>query len=166
MKVVVTDVSEFFDLFEIKVLPEVFALDWDIFTADFVYNEILQADQKEVFDVFERSKRLKIISFSSEEEAEVRDFKTMLNIRSIADKTILWKALQLKATLLTCDKKLRMEAEGHSIEVRGSIWVIKQLVEKGIIGYTRGISLLEELKMTNNRLPVNLIDRLIRQWKK
>ncbi len=73
--------------------------------------------------------------------------------------------MQLDATLLTCDKKLRTEAEGHAIEVRGSIWVIEQLVENGIINCTRGIGHLEELKMTNNRLPVELIDTLIRQWK-
>lgn len=165
MKVVVTDVSVFFDLFEIQVLPEFFALDWEIHTTDFVYNEILQADQKEVFEVFERSKKLKILNFSSEEEAIVRNLKTRLTIRSIADKTILWKALQLKATLLTCDKKLRKEAEGHSIEAKGSIWVIEQLVGNGIINSTRGISLLDQLKMTNNSLPFDLIDKLIRKWK-
>lgn len=164
MKVVVTDVSVFFDLFEIQVLPEFFALDWDILTTDFVYNEIQQADQKEVFEVYERNNRLKILSFSSEEVTEVRNFETRLSIRSIADKTILWKALQLKATLLTCDKKLRKEAEAHSIEVRGSIWVIEQLVGNDIINATRGIRLLEELRMTNNRLPIDLIDRLIKQW--
>ncbi len=80
----------FFDLFEIQVLPEFFALDWEIHTTDFVYNEILQADQKEVFEVFVRSKRLKILKFSSEEEAEVLNFKPRLSIRSIADRTILW----------------------------------------------------------------------------
>lgn len=166
MKVVVTDVSVFFDLFEIQVLPEFFALDWEIYTTDFVYNEILQAGQKEVFEVFARSKRLIILSFTSEEETQVRNFRTKLSIRSIADKTILWKSLQLEATLLTCDKKLRKEAEGHAIEVRGSIWVIQRLVENGIINSTRGISLLENLKMTNNRLPFDLIDKLIRHWKK
>lgn len=165
MKVVVTDVSVFFDLFEIQVLPEFFALDWEIHTTDFVFNEILQADQREVFEVFERSKCLRILRFTSEEEKQVRDFKTNLSIRSIADKTILWKALQLNATLLTCDGKLRKEAERHAIEVRGSLWVIEQLVDNGIVDTNRGISLLEALKMTNNRLPVELIDQLINRWK-
>jgi predicted nucleic acid-binding protein len=166
MKVVVTDVSVFFDLFEIQVLPEFFALDWEIYTTDFVYNEILQADQKAVFEIFERSKRLQILTFSHEELAEVLQFQTMLSIRSMADRTILWKALQLKATLLTCDKKLRKEAEGHALEVRGSIWVIAQLVENGVIPTIRGIQLLEELQKTNSRLPKDLVDQWIRQWKK
>lgn len=165
MRGLVTDVSVFFDLYEIQVLPEFFALDWEIYTTGFVYNEILQADQKEVFEVFERSKQLKILNFSAEEEQEVRHFKTRLNIRSIADKTILYKALQLEAVLLTCDKKLRKEAEGHALEVRGSIWVIVQLVEKDIVPKTRGIELLEKLKTTNTRLPFSEIDKLIQEWK-
>jgi len=165
MRVVVTDVSMFFDLFEIRILPEFFALDWEIHTTDFVYNEILQAGQKEVFEAFARSKQLKILHFNSEEEKEVRNFKTKLSIRSIADKTILWKALQLKALMLTCDRKLRKEAEGHRIEVRGSVWVIQQLVDAGIISETRGASLLEELKTINHRLPVKDIDKIIKEWK-
>lgn len=94
MRVVVTDVSVFFDLFEIGVLPEFFALDWEINTTDFVYNEILHSGQKEEFEVFRRGRRLNVLSFSAKEETEVRKFKTKLSIRSIADKTILWKALK------------------------------------------------------------------------
>jgi predicted nucleic acid-binding protein len=46
MKLVVTDVSVFFDLYQIQALPEFFALDWEIYTSDIVYNEILHASQK------------------------------------------------------------------------------------------------------------------------
>lgn len=166
MRVFVMDVSVVFDLFEIQVLSEFFALDWDIYTTDFVYNEILQADQKEVIESFEKSKRLKILRLTSEEELLLRNFRTKLSIRSIADKSILWKALQLEATLLTCDSKLRKEAEGHDIEVRGSIWVIEQLVKNGILHTSKGINLLENLKMKNNRLPIDIIDKLISLWKK
>lgn len=165
MKVVVTDVSVFFDLYNIQVLPEFFALDLEIHTTDIVYNEILQADQKNAFEIFERSNRLKILSFSSEEEKEVRDFKTTLSLHSVADKTILVKALQLQAILLTCDNKLRKEAESHSLQVRGSVWVIQQLVKKGIVDREKGASLLENLKITNNRLPVVEIDKLVKDWK-
>lgn len=165
MRVVVTDVSVFFDLYEIQVMPEFFALDWEIHTTDFVYNEILQADQKAVFEIFERSKQLKILRFDNEEEMQVRNFKTKLSMRSMADKTILWKALQLEATLLTCDKKLGKEAKHHAIEVHGNVWVIEQLLESIIIDSSKGILLLEHLKLTNIRLPHELIDKLIRQWK-
>lgn len=92
------------------------------------------------------------------------NFQTCLKIHSIADKTILWKALKLKATLLTCDSKLRKEAEGQALEVRGSIWVIEQLVINKIINARKGISLLEQLRLKNTRLPAETIDKLIKQW--
>ncbi len=166
MKVVVTDVSVLFDLFEVKVLQEFFALKWEIYTTDFVYNEIIQTDQKEAFETFRGNHRLKILSFTTDEVRAVQNFKTNLSIRSIADKTILWKALQMQSILLTCDDKLRREAEVHSIEVHGSIWVIEQLVVNGIAKKAEGICLLEELKTTNSRLPIDIIDNLIRNWKK
>lgn len=165
MKVVVTDVSVFFDLYKIKVLPEFFKLELEICTTDFVYNEILQSDQKETFELFEKNNLLKILGFNEEEENEVRNFKTNWSNRSLNDKTILWKALQLNSMLLTCDAKLKKEAEYHKIEVHGSLWVIEQLVLAKIINKTNGIKLLEELKLINIRLPSNEIEKLIKQWK-
>ncbi len=164
MRVVVTDVSVLFDLYAIGKLTEFFKLDWEIIITDFVYNEILRSDQRKVFEKFIRSGNLIILRISSKEVMEIIRFKTRLSIRSIADRTILWKALQLDATLLTCDKKLRKEAEGHDLEVRGSIWVITELVDKGIVNKTEGRQLLENLKTKNDRLPVERIDEQIKKW--
>ena len=49
MKVVITDVSVFFDLYQLQVLPEFFALDLEIHTTNFVYNEIVNSEQKHEF---------------------------------------------------------------------------------------------------------------------
>jgi hypothetical protein len=46
MKIVITDVSVFFDLYHLQILPEFFALDLEIHTTDFVYNEITNSVQK------------------------------------------------------------------------------------------------------------------------
>lgn len=165
MKVVVTDVSVFFDLYKIEALPEFFALDLDVCTTDFVYKEILQTEQKETFELFERSNKLTILTFTAEEEVEVSQFKTKWQNRSLNDKTILWKSLQLKSILLTCDGKLKKEAEYHQIEVHGSIWLVEQMVEHFIVGKPKGILLLERLKQSNFRLPMDVIDKLIKKWK-
>ena len=85
-------------------------------------------------------------------------------MHSMPDKTVLWKSNQLEAVLLTCDDKLRKEAQDQGIEVHGSIWVIEQLVKQKVINPKRGVILLHELKMTNNRLPMKEIEKLIRRW--
>lgn len=55
MKVAITDVSVLFDLYNVGVLPEFFGLDIEIYTTDFIYNEILQSNEKVEFELFVRS---------------------------------------------------------------------------------------------------------------
>ena len=64
--------------------------------------------------------------------------------------------------LLTGDGKLRKEATDHRIEVHGSIWVITELLASGKIDHETAIRLLNNLKMINNSLPREEIDRLIK----
>lgn len=165
MKIVITDVSVFFDLYHLQVLPEFFALDLEIHTTDFVYNEITYSEQKREFAIFERSKKLHIIKITPEEEDEIRAMKLFRANKSFPDRTVLWMAKQFKCALLTCDSTLRKEAEAHGLEVRGSIWVIKQLIEDEIISKIKGIELLNQMKLVNPRLPLDEIDRLIKRIK-
>lgn len=165
MKVVITDVSVFFDLYHLQVLPEFFALDLEIHTTNFVYNEIVHSVQKSEYAVFERSKKLHIIKITVSEEDEIRAMPMQRYNRSFPDKTVLWKALQLNCTLLTSDNKLRKEAIGQGLVVHGSIWVISQLVEKAIISKSRGIELFGHMKLVNTRLPHEEIDRQISRLK-
>jgi len=79
---------------------------------------------------------------------------------------VLWKALQLDCPLLTGDKKFRKEAEEQGVEVHGSIWVVECLVNNGLIDKEKGIQLLESLKNVNSTLPIDEIDKLIRDFKK
>jgi predicted nucleic acid-binding protein len=165
MKIVITDVSVFFDLYHLQVLPEFFALDLEIHTTDFVYNEITNSAQKNDFAIFERSKKLIIIKITPEEEDDIRDMRLARSNKSFPDRTILWKARQLNCALLTCDNALRKEAEANGLEVRGSIWVINELISNGIISNAKGIELLKHMKLVNPRLPVDEIDKLIRGLK-
>ena len=156
MKVVITDVSVFFDLYHLKVLPEFFALDLEVHTTDFVYNEIINSEQKSEFAVFVRSKKLHIIKITPIEEDEIRAMELSRSNKSFPDRTVLWKAKQFNCALLTCDSKLRKEAEGLGLEVRGSIWVINQLIDAGIISSMQGIELFKQMKLVNPRLPNRL----------
>ena len=78
---------------------------------------------------------------------------------------MLFKAMQLKCPLLTCDEKLKKEAIDNGIEVHGSIWVVTELESQKIIDTNKAIELLETLKMVNSRLPMQEIDRIIKNLK-
>jgi predicted nucleic acid-binding protein len=165
MKVAITDVSVLFDLFNVRILPEFFGLDIEIYTTDFIYNEILQSDEKNEFELFVRSGQLKIIVVEDDEQENILNMKLTYANRSIADKTALYKAKQLECILLTCDDKLKKEAIKQKLEVHGSIWIIDQLVENDKIDTKRTIEVIESLKTTNAWLPVDELDRRLNMYK-
>ena len=56
MKLIITDTNIFFDIISIGALPELFNLDYEINTTEFVIEEIKQSDQKEAIEVFIKAK--------------------------------------------------------------------------------------------------------------
>lgn len=166
MKLLITDTNIFFDIISIGALPEFFSLEYEICTTVFVIEEILLSDQRNAIEVFIRAKEIIVIEFSAEEIDEICGLKTEKYFKGITDKSVLWKSLQLGCPLLTGDRKLRIEAENQGVEVHGSIWVIRRLLEKGLIDKPKGIKLLASLKEVNSSLPFEEIDKLIKLFKK
>lgn len=165
MKIVITDVSVLFDLFKLDVLPYFFKLEWNIFITDFVYNEIAFVEQVEEFKYYADQGLLKVITISADEAEEISVMQLSRKNRSFPDKSMLWKAQQLKSILLTCDGALRKEAERIKIEVHGTIWIIENLIINNIITRRKGIDYLVELKKINTRAPIKEIDRALGKLK-
>lgn len=49
--------------------------------------------------------------------------------------------------------------------MNGTLWVIKTLVESNIIEPTTAVLLLEKLKLVNDSLPKDEIEKMIKQYK-
>lgn len=165
MRIVITDVSVFFDLYSLQVLPEFFDLGWEIHTTNFVYDEIKREEQIYEFEGFVNNSKLNIIKISADDEIEIRKMQLYKPNKSFPDKTVLWKAKKEKYTLLTCDKVLRTEAINHKIEVHGSAWIIEQFVANGLIVSQVGVDLLNQLMQNNNRQPIEKIKQMIDRLK-
>lgn len=165
MKLIVTDSSVFFDIIKIQALPEFFELDMEVCTTDFVQKEILESEQREQIQHFIRLNKLTVFEMSAEEIDEVIRFKTNRVFRTLIDKTVLWKAKQLGCPLLTGDAKLRNEATEQGVKVHGSLWVVMQMVKNEIVDNKKGIDCLEKLRIINDRLPVEEIEKLIKKLK-
>jgi len=165
MRIIVTDTNILFDVIKIGALPEFFSLDYEICTTVFVMQEILPSPQKELVETFIRAKKLTIFEFSAEEVEEVQNFSTQRDLRRFTDKSVIWKSLQLNCPMLTGDQKMREVAEKIGIEVHGSIWIIDELVGKTLISTEKAITLLEQLLLTNSRLPRDEIEKRINKLK-
>ena len=165
MKLIITDSSVFFDIIKIQLLTEFFALDFEICTTDFVKGEILESEQREQIEMFIQSHKLIVFELSEKEIEEIVNFKTKRSFKTLIDKTVLWKAKQLKCPLLTGDAKLRNEAIEQGVTVHGSLWVIQIMVESKVIASYSGIEYLQKLKISNDRLPLDEIEKLIKKLK-
>lgn len=161
MKYIVTDTNIFLDMLGIGALTMLFELEMNIGTTDFVVQEIIKADQAKELQHFINKGNLSVFSFPAEELQQILTLKTKRNLRRIADKSVLWKALQLKCRVLTGDKNLRKEAEEQGLDVSGSLWVISTLVSSGKVKSTEGIAMLQKLKQINSSLPAAEIDKLM-----
>ena len=165
MKIIITDTNILFDVIKIGALPEFFSLDYEICTTVFVMHEILPSPQKELVETFIRAKKLIVYNFSEKEIEAVQNFDTERNLKRFTDKTVIWKSLQLNCPMLTGDQRMREVAEKMNIEVHGSIWIIDELVTKTLISSEKAILLLEQLLLTNSRLPRDEIEKRINKLK-
>jgi predicted nucleic acid-binding protein len=161
MKLIITDTNVFFDIINIGALPEFFSLDLEICTTAFVNAEIKQPRQREMVDAFIRSKKLTVYNFSAEEIEDVQNFETTKSLKRFTDQSVIWKSLQIQCPMLTGDKKMRDIAEKMGIEVHGSLWVINELISKELITDEKALTLIEELKKTNDWLPKNEIEKMV-----
>ena len=77
----------------------------------------------------------------------------------------VWHHARLSGgVLVTGDGLLRKKARVEGIEVRGIIFLITELKTQNILGIQDCISLLDELKQINPRLPIQEIENLIYNW--
>lgn len=72
-----------------------------------------------------------------------------------------------KAILLTGDARLKSCAKNDfGIEVRGTLWILDQLIKNGVITKTHAHDLLKTMLGKNRRLPLEESNKRLREWKK
>jgi|WetSurMetagenome_2_1015567.scaffolds.fasta_scaffold01943_2 predicted nucleic acid-binding protein len=161
MKLLITDTNVLFDVIKIGALPEFFCLDYEICTTEFVINEVRPSAQRDLLENFIRSKKLTVFGLSGDEVDEIEQIDTGVYLKRFTDKSVIWKSLQLKCPILTGDKKMKDVASRLGLEVHGSIWILDSLIINNMISPIEAIDFFEKLKMTNNWLPGNEIERRI-----
>lgn len=78
--------------------------------------------------------------------------------------SVLLLAEQLNATLLTGDGRLRSKSEKSGLEVRGTLWVLDELVRQSIITRTIAFKKLEIIIAKGARLPESEIQKRKHKW--
>jgi rRNA maturation endonuclease Nob1 len=147
MKLAVTDACIFIDLIELQLTSEFFGLPIEIHTSLDVYNE-LYAEQKEILKAYRSVGRLSIHNLSSEDKEKIQAEK-FPKVLSDEDKTVIYLADKLSATVLSSDKAVRNYAKSKAIEYHGMLWIFDQIIEAKLLSPLNGILKINQLVSNN-----------------
>ncbi len=166
MKIIVNDTNIFIDMNSIGLLGLMCELEYEIHTVDFVAAEIINPEQKEVFNQMVALGKIKVDSFTSKEVSEiVEEYSAVSGNLSIPDCSVCYYARKNNVPMLTGDRRLRRYAEQQSIEVHGILFLFDEMVANSVISSIDAATKLEELMALNSRLPQAAIRERIDKWR-
>ena len=166
MKILVNDTNIFIDLHSVGLLEEMCRLPYEIHTVDFVVAEIVDADQRRIFDELVARRGIFVDGFTADEVIEiVEEHSAVSGNLSIPDCSVCYYARKHNVPMLTGDRRLRRYAEEQSIEVHGILFIFDELVRHNIIPTSMAADRLEELFAINARLPKAEIRERINRWR-
>ena len=163
-KLIVSDTNIFIDLISINVLDKLFLLLCDIYTTDFVVNEIKWPNQRAKIDKHIITKDLEEVSFGFDELVKISELHSNNSI-SMTDCSVWYLAKETRGRLLTGDGKLKRAAEGDNVKVSGILYIFDNLIEYNIVDKASASVLLEQLLAINSRLPKAECEKRIEEWK-
>ncbi len=131
MKLTVIDANIFIDLIRIQMLAWIFKIGFEVYTTQEVIDQ-LNENQILVIKDFIESKEL-IVHLLSEKEFEEVVNLTPARSLELADKSVLWLAIHLKAIVISGAAPLKQFCESRQLEVRDMTWIFDLLTEKKLL---------------------------------
>lgn len=165
MRIAVKDASILIDLAEGDLLGLWFQLKIETHTTDFVLNELRKESQWQYVSGFVDAG---LIKKHATEAAKIAGLVTYSqeNHISVADASAVLLALRLKADLLTGDRKMRRTAQADRITTRGVLWILDQLVERGVLAKLEAANRLERIRAAGSRLPAAECEARLDAWRR
>jgi predicted nucleic acid-binding protein len=135
MRIAVKDANVFIDLESMGILDLWFQLGHETLTSSYVVVELEDGGHANALACI-RAGQVREAEISPEEM--IGDFEKLWRELegsglSVPDASVLFLAIREKAILLSGDKQLRKQAKLRTVQVRGTLWIMDQLVEEGIL---------------------------------
>lgn len=167
MKVAITDACIFIDIYDLQLTSKFFGLELEIHTTVDVFDELYD-EQQEILRAFQSVGKLVIHNIEHQHRIEILSIKYPRAL-SPTDKTVLFIAEKINATVLSSDKAVRNCAKNRSIEYHGLLWVFDKLVEASLIDKQMAVSKINHLISANNIYQNNIhlkneIEKRLKIW--
>ena len=162
-KLLISDANIIIDIIAGGLVDELFMLDYEFGTPDVLYEKELKVQHPEIL-----SAGLKVIELEPKSVDYANTvFQAGSNNRiSLHDCLALSLAKQESCVLLTGDARLRQYAESEGIEVKGTLWLMQQFFDNGLVIANRAEQAYELMRQDGSRLPVDEIKRQLKSFRK
>lgn len=161
-KLLISDANILIDVMAGGILEEIFSLDYKFAVPDVLFHEELREQHPDLPDM-----GLTILALG---EAAIID-TAQLGVRharsGVSNNDCLAMALarQESCPLLTGDNALRQVSILEEVEVRGTVWLMGELLESGVVDVGRAESAYDAMRTDGSRLPWKEVDAQIKKFR-
>lgn len=171
MRIAVKDANVFIDLESMGILDLWFQLDYQTITSSFVIVELEDGGHANALASIQAGQVIEAVISGEEMEAfEALRVECEVTGLSMADVSVLYLAIRENALLLSGDKPLRNQAKVRLVDVHGTLWIMDQLVDAGLLAKRVAAQRLETLLLRTGRerryLPKAECHARITRWSK
>jgi predicted nucleic acid-binding protein len=156
MLLLISDTNILIDAEDGNLTPVIFRLPYEIAVSDVLFDLELIEQHRHLLDA-----GLKVKSLTDESLKKIEVLSIKYPKPSIIDHSVLALAMQEKCPLLTGDRDLRAAAKDERIEVRGTLWIVEELLKAKLIEQEQARKSFDSMKAKGSRLPWGDIEKLL-----
>ena len=162
--IAIQDANILIDCAAIGLLDAVFQLPCAFKTSDFIWAEITDEAQRQMIQPYIDSSQLTIATFTAAEVLRIAALLQTHNGVSFEDCSALYLAQLHRATLLTGDGKLRKVCRSVQVPVPGTLWLLDEVYDRGILRAAEACTKIRSLQALNPRLPQDALELRVQRW--
>lgn len=148
MQLLISDANILIDLEEGELLAQLFTLPYRFTVPDILYFDELETQHAHLLGM-----GLELAELNPATMAYAFELVGRVRGPSRNDCFALALAKQEKCPLLSGDEALRKAAQNEAVEVKGTIWVVEELIRSGVITAHRAREAYDRMRANARRLP-------------
>jgi len=164
MIILINDANVLIDLVKLDLVSEFASLPYELYTTDFVLNEINEEQLNEVSQIINNKLHLIVTSETADYEG-ISNLLVISSGLSFEDCSVWYYSKKMNGILVTGDGKLRKTARKDGIEVRGTIFILDELLRQQLISFPIARAKIRLLYELNSRLPEEALTKRIEAWR-
>ncbi len=158
MLLLINDANILIDVEAGDLVTPMFSLNYKFAVPDILYYEELEEQHSHLLEL-----GLEVRTLPSESVERVQVLSQTYKKPSRNDLFALALAEMEKCPLLTGDSALRSAAETEKVEIKGTIWLIEEMIRKQKITRAVGRESIERMRNSGRRLPWDIAERILNE---